>query len=839
MHHTLEWVNMKEKSKIQNSLSRNFDILLCGHNHHHEVSSTVSNIGQVIVNNTGCLYQSRDYFNGYSILSINTTSNKGHIHSREYYSDRDCFDVCTRFSSEGNLEIELLKKNSNNLPEIKGEVFDFINNVVSKKLLSASSDIAPKDISDMFVEPPMANVNEQTYFASKEFKDESEVVDSKKIEVTDLYDLKDNVLIYGKKEAGKTTLLNYLATQKYIEIHKNAVIGVVVDLDKAITSSGNINENSIIQFVIKFFDNEYNKDQVKNFLKQGVLLFCFDNFNIKSKNHKIVVEKFVSTYKKCRYICAVYEDNVNKLMSHGEKVTVDGFDKTIFIHSFKSTHTSELMDRWFETDPDSHSIYNNMVKKILRQLNIPSTPFLISALLWVFEQNMNRNLVNQASVVETLLDGLLDKLNESKNRKEYDSTIIIDFLTELAYHLDQIKVEFLSLEAFKLFTSEYFHSRSLFNPKEFIDDIVDKGIIFENNNCVGFKFDCFRSFYLAKKFYDNKSIWQKIIEEDRYTEYYSEFDIYTGINRNQDEVLTAFSHKCEEKFLLLDNIVLLNERIGSDNMLENIIEPMEDMPDKESFEAEVDNIEMPTTTSLDHDSSRIRKSLNSGNPISDFASALMIYSVCLRNGELINDPKLKSENLYKILNFWARILVSQLGEIDKIDIHTDLDSFEVKNVDYEEIKRHLPEIKSVLKTIFSISLFSTMNNHLATPKLQLVLESLINKKSEDINQEYVSIFALISLLESNTKQGLILISQNLKFLSSHKFILQILYFNIIRIYFFGDENESLDKHLKDTLAEIIIAIGGKHNNDAKNKIVQGLEKERRKISGENELLTIK
>lgn len=685
----------------------------------------------------------------------------------------------------------------------------------------------------------MANVDEQKYFASKEIEEESDVIDSKEISVMDLYNTQDNILIYGKKEAGKTTLLNYLATQKYIEIYKNALIGVVVDLDKAITSNGNVNENSIIQFVIQFFDNEYNKDQIKEFLNQGVLLFCFDNFNIKSKNHKVSIENFVNTYDKCRYICAIYEDNVNKIASPSEKIVVKGFSKTIFIHSFKSVHTSELMDKWFEAEPNSHNIYNNMVKKVLKQLNIPSTPFLISALLWVFEQNLNRNLVNQASVIETLLDGLLDKLNESKNRKEYDSTIINHFLTELAYYLDENKVEFLSLEVFKSFTSEYFHSRSLFNPKEFIDDIIDKGIIFENNNSVGFKFDCFRAFYLAKKFYDDKSIWQKIIEEDRYTEYYSEFDIYTGINRNQDEILTAFNHKCEEKFNSLGIPILLDKRIASDKMLEGIIAPMNDMPEKKVFETEVDSIEMPTNTSLDHDSSRIRKSLHSGNPISDFVSALVIYSVCLRNGELISDPKLKSENLHKILNFWTNILIIQLSEIDNLDIDTELESFETKNTDYEELKNHLPEIKSVLKTVFSISLFSTMNSHLATPKLQIVLRSLITAKHNSIKEEYISIFALINLLESNPTQGLDLISQNLKFLSNHQFILQILYFNIIKIYFDNDESQSLDKQLKDTLAEVIIAINGGKINDSKNKILKALEKERRKILGQTNLLTLK
>ena len=69
-HHPLEWLSPDEKSYIQNTLTNNFDLLLCGHMHNNNASSLASNLGNLFTSNTGCLFQTRDYFNGYSIIEI-------------------------------------------------------------------------------------------------------------------------------------------------------------------------------------------------------------------------------------------------------------------------------------------------------------------------------------------------------------------------------------------------------------------------------------------------------------------------------------------------------------------------------------------------------------------------------------------------------------------------------------------------------------------------------------------------------------------------------------------------------------------------------------------------
>jgi predicted MPP superfamily phosphohydrolase len=68
IHHPFEWLSPLEVGYIRRAVAANFHMLLCGHNHENNAASMVTNIGGLIVSNTGCVYQSREYFNGYSVL---------------------------------------------------------------------------------------------------------------------------------------------------------------------------------------------------------------------------------------------------------------------------------------------------------------------------------------------------------------------------------------------------------------------------------------------------------------------------------------------------------------------------------------------------------------------------------------------------------------------------------------------------------------------------------------------------------------------------------------------------------------------------------------------------
>lgn len=130
------------------------------------------------------------------------------------------------------------------------------------------------------------------------------------------------------------------------------------------------------------------------------------------------------------------------------------------------------------------------------RLNIPNTPFLVSILLWVIEQQPNSKIINQASAIETLVVGLLEKFTESKARSNYDSNIQSHFLSELATEMDRAQFEWIDSNEFESFVNNYFVKRGLTAPSRgFTDELLRKGLLYENNNRITFKFDCFRAFF--------------------------------------------------------------------------------------------------------------------------------------------------------------------------------------------------------------------------------------------------------------------------------------------------------------------------------------------------------
>lgn len=193
-HHPLEWLSPDEKTYIQNTLTNSFDLLLCGHMHNTNASSLASNLGNLFTSNTGCLYQTRDYFNGYSIIEIE----EGQIRTiaREYYEQRNCFDKSIRFSSDSTSTFSFEKKKE--ITAISGEVIRHINLIANRKLLSTNSGVAPQELSTIFVEPPLSYANEKQYYAL-----ESDTEKHKLTTLENIYKCQGNIIFLEKENQEK------------------------------------------------------------------------------------------------------------------------------------------------------------------------------------------------------------------------------------------------------------------------------------------------------------------------------------------------------------------------------------------------------------------------------------------------------------------------------------------------------------------------------------------------------------------------------------------------------------------------------------------------------------
>ncbi|MGU9811909.1 metallophosphoesterase [Pseudomonas sp. LF052] len=808
MHHTLDWLAPEEKNKIQRVLSTNFDLLLCGHNHNNSATQTTSTLGNLLISNTGCIYESRDHYNGYSIIDINSNENTLKIEAREYYSQRDEFDSSPRFAKNGLYDFNLSQKNGAIKTSISSTAINAALEKANSKLLSFSaSDIAPKHLSSIFVEPPLAKKSEKNLAASNDLdtNDTDEIVT-----LHSLSQEKIDIVFIGKRESGKSTLLNHIAVNRFMEFHCNARVGLLID----ISTLSRLTIAAIITQAIEFLGNEILKKELITLLENGEVLVIFDSFDLHDSAHRKLIEEFREKYSEPRYILATNEElqddlSLEKLPSLKNNPTI------VYIHSFKIKQTKELVRKWFgEHDQNSEERFT-LVKKLLSKLNVPQTPFLVSILLWVIEQQPTAKLINQASAIEALIFGLLEKFTESKSRQNYDSNIQSHFLSELSTSMDEANAEWVNSNEFEIFVSTYFNSRGLTVPSRgFTEELLRKGLLYESNQKISFKFDCFRAFFLANKLADSKEALAKVLTPLSIANYTTELDLLTGLHRARKDILISARDCC--KTLLAESDfevdISLFEAHGQEqgifNQSENLTKMEDDFlntPIDDNHRAKfIEEAEVPSKASIDHDHARQRQR-HTSTPLSNqmhFIGALKAYSNILRNSELIDDVELKKQCLNDVLTMWSKIIVSTtkyFNDIDPEDFPDDLPP----QLEFLSLE----QFKSFVRLMIPQLVSSLMSESLATPKL----ENFILAETNNPNQS-ISFLSTMLTIENLNRASIEAICKILKEASANNIITQAIFIRLLTLYYFEAPSNALGP-IRDCIGDAFNALRGSTSSE--------------------------
>lgn len=817
MHHTLDWLAPDEKNRIQRVLANSFDALLCGHNHNNNAGHTISTLGDLLISNTGCIYESREHFNGYSVIDI-CVGDVWKIEAREYYSQRNVFDISPRFSENGICEFNLSKKKGDSKTIVSGTAINAALEKANSKLLSFSaSEIAPKHLSSIFVEPPLARKSEKSLAASESLDAED---DKDFVTLHSLSQEKIDIMFIGKRESGKSTLLNHIAVNRFMEFHGNARVGLLIDI--SILSKLTI--AAVLTQAIEFLGNEITKRDMVALLENGEVLVIFDSFNIHSLEHRKVVEEFRGKYPLPRYIFAVGEEVQDHLIL--EKLpSLNKNPAVIYIHSFKRRQTRELVKKWFGEHDQGSEEKLALVKKLLSKLNVPQTPFLVSVLLWVIEQQPTAKLINQASAVEALIFGLLEKFTESKSRSNYDSNIQSHFLSELARSLDEQGTEWIASNEFEIFVSSYFKMRGLAVPSRgFTEELLRKGLLYESNQMITFKFDCFRAFFLAGKLAGSSDDLKRVLTPILISKYTAELDLLTGLHRGRKEILVMARECCRELLLSseFDVDISLFETHGKEKGIFNEEEALTKIEgeflnapfDETQRSKLIEDAEFSSKASIDHDHARRRHPTAPLSNQMHFIGALRSYSNILRNSELIDDVELKRVCLNEVLVMWSKIIVSTMSHLNEADLNEFPDDAGGMSKSQFKIFARLmiPQLVS-----------SLMTESLATPKLESFILAETNNSSQCI-----SFLSTMLAIENLNKHSIQAIRKLLKESGSNNIVAQAIFIRLLTLYHYEAPTSALGA-VRDCIGDAFGVLRGSSNNERsalKGRFLQHIDEKR-------------
>ena len=814
MHHPLDWLSNLEMSYVERKIN-NFDLVLCGHIHDLEDKQISTQKYRTIYNTSGKLNPVDDYYSGYSLIDINIDTNKCNIFSREYYnSPREDFDKALRINKDGRVEYSLMINDDEKKIEadLKLQLEDFFKKTTEKHEMFRNIDnFSPSKVNDFFVEPTLYEKSQIS--AEKIFKGDEERTP---VQLDTIINNKENIILVGKSETGKTTLLqqfgikNLNSESNYIPVYIDMFNTPKTDNKFFIATLNFLNEN-ISQ------ETSLSKEQIKNLLDKGKFIYLIDNFDISNSVYVRWIKNFTENYPKNRFIFATEEKFYQKYsIKDFPNIGIDF--KILYLDYFTKNQVREMITKWGEGKEELD--INSMTQKIVTYCNniqFSMTPFNIAVFMTIWDVDRNFIPINEGKVMETYLETVLDKLSSKDfQRSSFAFNLKQDFLGYLAYEMYKKNEFFFKKDEFDELVNKY-HEHYGFKKDESKFNLIffEKNILYKNAENIFFSNTSILEYCLA--FYATKNLesYKILISKENRILLARELAFYSGITNDCTELLNLINSDIHN--ILTSNLELLDE-------IETIDIGIELKIDKENFEKaiienrksmkEIDDLENLAVKSEEKTPMEINK-INIKDKSESFLDLLSIYGNIIKNAETLSKEDKKNHLKSYILgmNFQFSLIIKEfsgyLSANNKEELPNEIREKypNLTNEEYIKIKNNVIDL---LKLFLPIAMQCHIAQNIGTPKLELVIEELICDSENKKFTKFMLSFLYCDL--GNIKNNKEYFNKYIKNEKS-KNILKLIFFKLnfyYRMRYFGTDTK-IDNIILDLITEVYLKLHNYEN----------------------------
>ncbi|MES2202369.1 MAG: metallophosphoesterase [candidate division FCPU426 bacterium] len=819
-HHPIDLLHEQDKSRTRNSLNGKFHILLRGHE--HELSPTIKRnpAGGSFESGAGALFEDSKFFIGYSIISINNEDRSGRVLLRSYFKNRSIFDDATNFVGVENNPFEFSigvdRKLSKSMLKVQSDLDSRIREEVKKLNLPTQINSSHNELSieKLFIHPTLSLYSNEQQKGLDQFENsKSEKIENKNFSIEEILNSEDDVIFLGKQEAGKTWLLRHIqmqASQVYLVKEFRYPVFLTFDIDDL--SSKNAIKNHIEKYLLSIgLAKSEARDQIEN----GAILLLIDDIDFSDKQKLSAIKEFKRINAKTRIIGSS-TDGTDVPLSN--KVDSSIFSKPIHIQHFGRTEAKRFINKW---NPNlSVNEANKLCKRIIEHLdsnNLPSTPMVIT---WIMASAALEKYVlpkNKALLVERILDLLLEKHKNSHQFGVLDFRNLQHFLQEMAKEMVNRNEYIWTLSEFQEFSYQYFKAIDLDqNNHGFVEHLILRGILISEGDNILFRFQCFAEYFIAKAMIDDQVFFKKIVNRPDYYTFISEFDYFTGLTRDRKWLLNAVSKKIEITFgksafkQSFQDVVdsAPNMKIKVEGNRDSIASNLEEEKlDEDKYDEGVDS-----DVKSEKKQTIVRQEV--GEIRVKLFRELQLFSVILRNSELIDDSGLKKKLIIRCLEIWlAGTVHVTLSSKIEFPIQWAKDVAPEKKTEIENFARYYG-----VPFIF----MSIAESYLLSEKSHKSIRNAI-KSSQDI---YLKMFASILLSDSADNQSIDALFALCKLREANAYIrhfilMKLRFLHFLHFHFPGDE-----KYLRNKIAELMLMVNGIESNPrVKSDFIEKLKAE--------------
>lgn len=682
-HHPLEYHAPFERVLTEGRLARSFDVVCNGHTHLPAPQGVSTMHGSCILSQVGSLYAGTKWHNGYQILEIDIQSEKANVYSREYSRVLDKFSAATNLIEADPLTLDFKKKGGGSEHQISvflnGNQEEISSQFAEHIDFSSDGGLTDAQLISRYEPPPLFRKS------NKEIDESSNIVPKyEKIEFNSLLVGDENIFFYGSRQSGKTSLKHHIS---YIYSHGKGVkqkIPINLDSKTFRFNLYDLGRNLRSQYQVS---KDFNLEE---HIQLGSFVFLFDNCCNTSDENLEKIKKFSQNFSPCRtFVFATPNEATFSKERHFHRVLND-FD-AIGIGELRRGAIRRMARSWFQTDTDANQAFELVMAQIARD-GLPKTAYIAGLLLWAAKKGQGGDRLNEAILLQNLLDHLLSRADFRRAKRGTFTTRGRELLLgEIANYLSEMEDSARYSDVVALVERYFLRKQLKHDPGEVVDELIGCGILARNDGLVSFRFLCFQEFYIALSMTGNAERDRKI-NGAKFLDYRREVELLAGIMGENDDLINhimsvldekmpqdlggvAYSdfeeevYKIRQSFVTRDKVKKIRKTRLSEDQIDQVMDALDDRatskgdrPMSESLkEAKGDFAKAAEARQIDAIAADLSSDAKHFRP-GTFMAGLSLLSRVLRNSDY-TDYDIKANAIETIFDRWCRIHILMLGEV--------------------------------------------------------------------------------------------------------------------------------------------------------------------------------
>jgi hypothetical protein len=728
-HHPLSWFQDDSAKELRTTINQKSAIHLFGHLHEAAPATLTCPIGVTAFIQAPSLFSSRNYLNGYSIISLAPDPTRAVVAFQTYFENQRAFRAGENVAPDGifypNSESREFWINQPLLINLKKYRRWLAETALVEKLDYLNETTVGKKLSEVFVYPPLSRVD----IDKNNDGTSGDPFTYTRASFEHILGTLGNVLIFCPQEHGQTSFAKQLALNHLLQSNAAAMprLPLIVDCVYLRNYVGSLMGLLKAQAP----DLTTLGRNLDTILAEGLALIIFENVDPTDKEQISFLKQVVKNFQRVQFVVLIRSTFSGKLDALLE-LNFPDIVETLHIQPYTRTLVREFIRKSRPPLRESEDRVLDQIIARFRQLGLPLTPVYLSLLFSIFEQDASFQPLNTASLVDNFVEKVLGKASMDARREVFDYQNRVGLLAFLAQKMTEKDLYSVDFTEIYSWSSAYLKELGFEQDiQSLIKSFTHARILSTTGNRLQFQHDMFLAYFVAQRMIINDEFSNRIIESAQ--RFLQEIDIYCGLKRFDEKIITTLEAKFDDvdrrlmaEFPGLPDLDMLDAfELPRDRSIEAMFTSVtEQLIEKKLTDTERDQIleNEAGTSAASAPAPRIISRPEVTSVALEWYNTLRAYTISLKNLEEIGAEK-KKHHLHKALQAWGRLvgfLILLLRLAFEVDVNiggATLNLGKVFGDAKPTVLRYL-----LLNTPTIISGF--IRDNLGTEKLRLILASI-------------------------------------------------------------------------------------------------------------------